>query len=256
MNATTIILDLDNTLLRSDKAISAYTISVLGACQRAGVKVVFATARSVRASARMLSQFSPDIFIGYGGSLAQTANRDVIYRSDIPAEVSLALIGECLKTPEVSYIYAVHENDALTNDSRLSAATDYTHYRYVDFSHMPSASYLKVSVEATCPGAVGRIAANYLVCDMLRFAGEDLYRFANRAATKWNAIKAVSEQFNICPSTFIAFGDDRIDMEMLQNCGTGVAVANAIPDVRAVANQICDTNENDGVAKWLAANVL
>ena len=43
---------------------------------------------------------------------------------------------------------------------------------------------------------------------------------------------------------------------MLRDCGIGVAVANAIDEVKAVADHICDTNDNDGVAKWLEENVL
>jgi len=47
-----IITDLDNTLLRSDKTISEYTIDVLKKCQSKGIKVAFATARSEQASLR------------------------------------------------------------------------------------------------------------------------------------------------------------------------------------------------------------
>ena len=57
-------------------------------------------------------------------------------------------------------------------------------------------------------------------------------------------------------SELAAFGDDSNDIEMLRECGAGVAVSNAIGEVRAIASRICDTNDNDGVAKWLEENVL
>ena len=41
---------------------------------------------------------------------------------------------------------------------------------------------------------------------------------------------------------------------MLRGCGIGVAVSNAINEAKLVANYICDTNENDGVVKWLEEN--
>jgi hydroxymethylpyrimidine pyrophosphatase-like HAD family hydrolase len=78
----------------------------------------------------------------------------------------------------------------------------------------------------------------------------------NRKATKWNAVQAVSEHFNIPTADIVAFGDDYNDVEMLRGCGIGVAVANAINEAKSVADHICDTNENDGVAKWLEENVL
>lgn len=70
MNIKMIVTDLDNTLLRSDKSISKYTISIFSKCQKKGIKVVFATARSKQAAARFLDMFMPDVFIGYGGALA------------------------------------------------------------------------------------------------------------------------------------------------------------------------------------------
>ena len=43
---------------------------------------------------------------------------------------------------------------------------------------------------------------------------------------------------------------------MLRECGIGVAVANAIDEAKAVADFVCDTNDNDGVARWLEENLL
>jgi len=46
------------------------------------------------------------------------------------------------------------------------------------------------------------------------------------------------------------------DIDFLNYTGIGVAVANALDEVKAVAKYICDTNENDGVAKWLEERIL
>jgi hydroxymethylpyrimidine pyrophosphatase-like HAD family hydrolase len=86
---------------------------------------------------------------------------------------------------------------------------------------------------------------------MLRYTGEDLYRFADRSAVKWNAVKAVAEHYCIYTGNIAAFGDDINDLEMIRNCGIGVAVENAVDEVKAAARYICDTNDSDGVAKWL-----
>jgi len=43
---------------------------------------------------------------------------------------------------------------------------------------------------------------------------------------------------------------------MLKICSTGVAVANAYDNVKAVSDHVCESNENDGVAKWLEAKFL
>ena len=54
----------------------------------------------------------------------------------------------------------------------------------------------------------------------------------------------------------MAFGDDKNDMEMLNMCGIGIAVDNAISDVKAIADCVTLSNDENGVAEWLAKNVL
>jgi len=250
-----IITDLDSTLLRSDKYISEYTISVLSACRRQGIKIAFATARSAQAAARFLAQFTPDVFIGYGGAMVM-AGEKVIHRFDIPADISSRIIQECLAAPEVLSILAINESVALTNKLDELASKDSSHYQYDDFSRRHNDRYLKISVNATNPAAVERIAANYPMCDMLRYTGENLYRFANKDALKWNAVQAVAAYYNLDTDSFAAFGDDVNDIEMVENCGTGVAVGNAIDSVKAVAGHDCASNDEDGVAKWLNEHLL
>jgi hydroxymethylpyrimidine pyrophosphatase-like HAD family hydrolase len=58
-----IITDLDETLLRSDKTISSYTLNVLSKCKEKGIKIVFATARSIIAATRFLDLYMPDIVV-------------------------------------------------------------------------------------------------------------------------------------------------------------------------------------------------
>lgn len=244
-----IITDLDNTLLRSDKSISDYTVSILKRYQDKGIKIAFATARSAQASSRLLERFAPDIFIGYGGAVS-FAGDEVISRFDIPADISYQLINKCLQEPENSYVHAINESVAYTN--RIdSTGTDSSHYTYVDFSLYRDISYLKISLVAANPRVVERIAADFPMLDLLRYTGEDLYRFADRKAVKWNAVKAVAEYYNIDTDMIVAFGDDINDYEMIKNCGIGVAVENAINEVKAVAKYTCDISDNDGVAKWL-----
>ena len=249
-----IVTDLDDTLLRSDKTISARTIEVLRRCQTRGIKIAFATARSARAASRMRAQFEPDVFAGYGGALV-TAGEKIIHRIDIPADISAQIINDCLAAPEIAYILAINESVALSNMKEKTIG-DTAHYQYADFSRGYGHRYLKITVCATAPAAVEKIAAHYPMCDMLRYSGEDLYRFANRDAVKWNAVKAIAAHYGITADEIAAFGDANIDLEMLMNCGTGVAVANAIEEVKAAAGHICGSNDEDGVARWLEAHVL
>ena len=50
----------------------------------------------------------------------------------------------------------------------------------------------------------------------------------------------------------MAFGDGYNDIDLLQQVGWGVAVENAFPEVKAVANEITKHHKEDGVASTLA----
>lgn len=54
----------------------------------------------------------------------------------------------------------------------------------------------------------------------------------------------------------VAFGDDFNDIGMLKLCGKGIAMENAIQQVKDIADEICPSNENDGLAKWIEKHCL
>jgi|SRR5690625_3579558 len=255
MDIKMIVIDLDQTLLRTDKTISNYTLDVLTRCREIGKKIVYATARSTQSSSRFLERFRPDIFVGYGGALV-LAGDEVIHRFDISSDISSRLINECLTTSEISSILAINESVALTNNKDTLSINDLTHYKYTDFQHNHNHSYLKISVYSSSQIAVEKIAAQFPMCDLLRYTGEDLYRFANCDALKWNALEAIAQHYHLHTNMFVAFGDDVNDLEMVEKCGVGIAVTNAIDEVKAVADDVCDSNDQDGVAKWLEKNIL
>ena len=83
-------------------------------------------------SEKSLERFMPDVFVGYGGTLA-TADDKIIYRSDIPADIVSQIIKESLGTTEVVWIHALNESVVLSNDPD----SDMTYYQYSDFFMMP-----------------------------------------------------------------------------------------------------------------------
>lgn len=58
------------------------------------------------------------------------------------------------------------------------------------------------------------------------------------------------------PEETAYFGDDHDDIEPIKMCGLGVAVSNAIDDVKAVADYIAESNDADGVARFVEQVLL
>jgi hydroxymethylpyrimidine pyrophosphatase-like HAD family hydrolase len=76
------------------------------------------------------------------------------------------------------------------------------------------------------------------------------------SVNKWTALEVIAERLSVRPEEIAAFGDDVNDIEMITNAGCGVAMDNAKAVVKAAANYICGTNDNDGPAKWIEENML
>lgn len=69
--------------------------------------------------------------------------------------------------------------------------------------------------------------------------------------SKEYAVKKVSELLGISLKKFVVFGDDYNDLGLFKICGYPVAMGNAIQELKDLAKEITDTNNNDGVAKTL-----
>ena len=70
-------------------------------------------------------------------------------------------------------------------------------------------------------------------------------------ATKWNGIETVLNAYGIDARDIMYFGDNYDDIEPIMRSGFGVAVSNAIEEVKEIADCIIDSNENDGMAKYI-----
>ena len=93
-------------------------------------------------------------------------------------------------------------------------------------------------------------------CDCIRFSDGFWYKFTRKAVTKEKAIMEVCSASGIKPSQIAAFGDDYADIGMLELCGMGIAMGNAIEAVKEKADLVIGSNDEDGIAAVLAASVL
>lgn len=73
----------------------------------------------------------------------------------------------------------------------------------------------------------------------------------NHTMNKREGLKKVADTFNIPKDRIIAFGDGPNDLEMIEYAGIGVAMENAIDELKSVAKFSTVTNEANGVAKFL-----
>jgi Cof subfamily protein (haloacid dehalogenase superfamily) len=249
-----IVSDLDHTLLRRDSTISDNAKEVLGKCREAGMLLAFATSRSERQSERFIAELHPDILITNSGAQA-SFHSTTIHIQPIEMRIANFLLQALLSTgPKVGFITANTVDEYLINreiDPNAPQWKDYAHGKTFDPHDGFSSDVLKIAAEIFDEDVASDISLLFPHVHTLRFTGENWYQFSDLKANKANALIAVSQHLKIPNEDIVAFGDDINDRELLLAAGIGVAVSNAIPEVKEVANFICGDCDEDGVARWL-----
>ncbi len=249
-----LITDLDNTLLRSDKSVSPYTVEVFARCRERGILTAFATNRSERVMTRMIQALRPDAIISNGGStvrVGETVIRESLLSADDTEKILNAIhrlagdgVNITVESPDSYYCSFIPRDE----DRRASSV-------YSDFCGFRKPAY-KITAELEDESWAREIEAACPACDTIRFTGENWYRFGVRGAGKEIALERLAEYLSLDMADTIAFGDDRNDLGMLQMAGTAVAVANAIDEVKAVADHVTAGCDEDGVARFIESRIL
>lgn len=243
-----IVTDLDGTLLRKDKTISEYTASIFQRCSNNGIKIVFATARPIRAVKMLKLSFHSDASVYHNGAVITIGN-ELIQETGISYVSAKVLLQSAIRMKGMRI--AAEINDVLYANFDTSTVWPGVQAIRTDFTHLPQKPVDKI---------IFITADSSRISEIEKLLDEDLYweisenevlMVMNKNARKKNAVVSLAAHFGIPLSEIVAFGDDYNDIEMLRDCGVGVAVENAIDEVKAVADFICQSNDEDGVAKWI-----
>jgi len=90
----------------------------------------------------------------------------------------------------------------------------------------------------------------------LHISEDVLWMLTNPLANKGHALNVICDRLGVKASRTVVFGDDIIDIDMFRAGGYGVAVANSNQRLLAIADEVCASNNDDGVANWLNSNLL
>ena len=228
-----LLFDLDGTLLRSDKTISAGTLDALQECRKKGMLIGISTSRSGQNVLPFLKEIHPDLLITSGGALASFRD-EYIYKAEFSKEETGRMIAAA--------------RSVCGMDCEITIDTLDSHYW--NYKTDPKES-LKMCVEIFEEQKAKQLQALLKDCDCIRFSDGYWYKFTKKNATKENAILEACAFCQIRPEEIMAFGDDYADIGMLELCGRGIAMGNAIDEVKKRADLVIGGNDEDGIANYL-----
>lgn len=254
MNAKMILTDLDHTLLRSDGSISEYTKQILKECQRCGILIVIATARYWIGAERYIEEIQPDYEITTDGTLIHQCGKQ-IYSCSMDMIDANQIIQDLIEQNPNTEITVASGRQVFWNSDHISESEKLHKAVFNDYEKPLCCPINKIVAELFDSNIAIEIA-NKNHCRLQGYRGENWYAFLPEESGKIQAIIELAKSLNISLSDIVSFGDDINDMEMLKICGIGVAVSNAVMDVKAAADCVTLPNDEDGVAYWIEKNIL
>ena len=248
-NILIILSDLDGTLFRNDKSISDFTKETIRQAQAKGLLFGICTSRAKVNALKFLAGIEPDILITNGGGIVYY-KEEKIYNCEFTVEESRKLIAAAFEVFGKDVTLSADNEHALYSNSKEELGdTFWTFNDFLDFRE----PCMKMCIQSLDKEKIEKVASVIGLenVDYLPFSDIPWYKLSKKAATKEKAITELCRHLNISSSKIAAFGDDFNDIGMLKLCGKGLAMENAIDQVKKAADQVCDSNENDGVAKWI-----
>lgn len=260
-----IALDLDGTIVDENLQISQRTLDVLKhLINDTDVRVVIATGRMFPSAipfAQRVGVTTP--LVTYQGAMVRDLDNGKNIHFHQPLDLKLAehVLHYLLDN---KYFVNLYMNDELwtNNDNRYTAyytkASGITPILVEDLRTALTTAPTKLMVidDERVPTLLGDLQALYGEQFGYCRSRSNFCEIIHPAASKWNALKILIDQWGIEADEVMAVGDQGNDISMISGAGLGVAMGGAPEDVVAVANYVTGSIEEDGVVQAIEKFVL
>ena len=270
---TLYLSDLDGTLLRSDELVSAYPAGIINRFVQEGGCFSYATARSVVTASKVTSGLNLNIQVicHNGVFIIDSTTHDVI-RSNFFALEETGYLAELLSKHNVyPIIYAYVDGKErfsyiarfVTPAMRQFLDTRIGDPRRCEVNHVEELYEGEVFSMSCMDTEVSLSQIDSIINADNRFNSiyqKEIYsdtqwcEILPKEATKANAALQLKAMLGC--DKMVVFGDNLNDLSMFQVADESYAVANAVQELKDIALGVIESNDKDGVARWLEANVI
>ncbi|MDD2648642.1 MAG: HAD-IIB family hydrolase [Eubacteriales bacterium] len=265
---TLYVSDLDGTLLRKNARTSEFTNSVINSLTEKGMIFSYATARSLITAKKAASGIRTEIpLIVYNGAfVVGNATGEILIANYFDASAS-ALLDDLFSRDIFPIVYA-HiggaEKFTYLPDKCTKGVREFADSRRNDIRKNTAASPQELKngniFYITCIDEPSKLAPVYekyrqdyhSVYQRDIYSGEQWLEIMPKAASKSSAAMQLKKLLGC--EKIVAFGDGKNDIDLFEAADECYAVENAVSEQKRKATAVIESNEDDGVAKWLQAN--
>lgn len=253
-----ICTDLDGTLYKNDKTISAENREAIDYFKREGGHFTFVTGRLPYYSLDAARAVSPNVPFGCinGGGVYDSVTDRYVYMKELDREALLLVDYIYREMPRVGVqlcgfykTYFARENEA-TDYFRAVTGVPRADCDYKNFSE-PLAKIMFCTTDASEMERTIELLTNHELADRFDFVRSErvLFELLPKGVDKGVAVRKLAEHLGIDERDTVAVGDYDNDAAMLRAAGVGIAVSNASPAAKAAADVITVSNEEHAIAK-------
>ncbi|WP_413627823.1 Cof-type HAD-IIB family hydrolase [Fructilactobacillus vespulae] len=257
-----VALDLDHTLLTSTKTISKVNELELKKLHEQGIKVVLCTGRPINAIWKFIEQLellqADDYTITFNGGLViRNHDHHELAKTGMPKQQFRAIYDYAkqndfpLDILDFQQVYPITDLKPSIYRQMLAAKMDFVP---TEFADLPDESFSKGIMAAeknVLDEAVAKMPAEVAQQYHIVRSQDQILEFLPVNSDKAAGLEQLLKQFGWDFSNLMAFGDAENDAGMLKSAKIGVAMGNATPAIKAIANEETVTNDEDGVAVFL-----
>ncbi|HEX5352227.1 MAG TPA: Cof-type HAD-IIB family hydrolase [Trichococcus sp.] len=274
MDLKAIVLDIDGTLLNDQKEISPRTRESLLKAQESGMKVVLASGRPISAMERFSKELKMEqhhgLLLSYNGAcVTDCATTKTLFSQSMSSEVGKEILAhlanfevkpmvahedymyvnnvyDCMITAPPHGMRNIIEYESRSGNFKLCEVDNLA--EFVDFPLHKilvagEPEYLEVNWKAIMLPFEGRVSGY--------FSAPFYFEFTDKGIDKAFALDKSLQPLGISSENVISFGDGENDTSIIAYAGVGVAMGNAINALKASANEITLSNNEDGIAHML-----
>lgn len=269
-----IIMDVDGTLTNGKKVITEKTKDALIKAQKAGVILILASGRPTSGlmdfARELKMEENHGLLVSFNGAkVVDCETNEVLFDETMTVEQGQAVL-EHMKKFDVKpmidkgdYMYVndvfdnqIHHNDTLINiiqyESRGGKFRLCEKDDLAAFADYPLNKILTAGDPEYLQEHYKEMMEPFKDTLSCMFTAPFYFEFTAEGIDKAKALDTVLIPMGYKREEMIAFGDGHNDASMVKYAGTGVAMANAVGDLKAVADEMTLSNEEDGIAYTLS----
>lgn len=264
-----VTIDIDGTLLNSERKVTPEVKEAIKKASEQGVNIVLATGRPTIGVMPLIKELGLDndhgFIITYNGGMIQNAGtQEILIQHPLPFEDYLDV--ELLARKLGVHFHVQDDKRMYTANRDISEYTIHEAFLtgipvcYRAVSEMtPDMKIIKsmmVDHEDILDEAIDNVPETFKEKFAMVKSAPFYYEILNKQATKGEATKELAELLKINPEEVMAIGDNENDLSMIEVAAIGVAMGNAVPVVKEAADKITKTNDEHGVAHAINEWVL